>query len=805
MLISVNWLRDFVDLPADLDARELAERFTIVCAEVEGVEPIAVGAEGLIAAGVLEVNQLPGTRNLSHVKLDVGSGEPVETVTAAATLKAGWSVVYAPPGARVAALGEIGRATVGGQDSAGMILPADALGIPLAAGEAVLLSADSPEGKPGCQLPSAWFDDWVIEVDNKSITHRPDLWGHYGIARELAAIYRTPLKPYPVVPQAELADLDLPEIPIEIDDPSMCPRYSGLMMRAVDPRPAPLWMQLRLGHVGLRPIDGLVDLTNYIMLDLGQPMHAFDGDAVDRIEVGTVEPGARFTTLDGVERTLPAKALMILSHRNPIALAGVMGGAETEIGPQTKSLLLESANFNPAVVRRCATALGHRTDASARFEKSLDPANTVLAIRRFAYLARGVWPDLAFASRLSDAYPVPAEPLTVEIDPEFANRFMGHPITRQEMTDILTSLEFSVAEADSGKLRIGVPSFRATKDISIEADVIEEIARCVGYDNIAPELPEVTVRSFTPNAMHELEQQSLRLWTAGLGYSEIHGYLWYDGEWCRRLGFDTGTCIELRNPIAAGLHQMRQTLIPGLLAALERNRHHLAEFKLLEMGSVFLPDSKEDRQRRRLAALCARRQKGVEDDLLAGLRGDIETWAWQALSTPATFGLYRGEGGEPWRHEQKTAAVAVGTIECGVLSVLPLALRRAIDDHLAPWSVVWAELELDDLCQLDQPVVPLEDIPAYPLKDLDFTAVVPATRRFEDIRAEVARFEHALLRRITYVTSYEGKSVGAGKRSLTFRTCIGSEERTLVEDDLTAFSEAFGAHLAACGLEQRGG
>ena len=803
MLISLNWLRDFVDLPADLDPTELAERFTMTCAEVEGVERITVGAEGLIAAGVREIRELPGTDDLSEVTLDLGAGQTVRVITAAPSLKVGCSVVFAPPGAKVKALGEIGEASVAGRPSIGMILPGDSLGMALAAREAVFLHRDSPEGQPGARLPAEWFDDWVMEIDNKSITHRPDLWGHYGVAREVAALYRKQLKPYPVTPLEELTGLDLPELPIEIDDPRMCPRYTGLVMRDLDPRPSPLWMQLRLGHVGLRPIDCMVDLTNYIMIELGQPMHAFDGDKADRIEVGVARPGSKFATLDGVERTLPENALMIFSHRKPVALAGVMGGAETEIGPQTRSVLLESANFDPAVIRRCATAMGHRTDASARFEKSLDPANTVLAVQRFVWLARSAWPNMTFASRLSDCYPAPAEPVVVEVDPDFAGRFMGRPITGQQIRDILTPLEFTVEEAGD-KLRVGVPSFRATKDISIEADVIEEIARYVGYGNIEPRLPQVTVRSFAPNAVHELEQRTLRHWTAGLGYSEIHSYLWYDAEWCRILGFSPGKCLELRNPIAAGMHQLRRTLLPGLLAALERNRHHLAEFKLIELGSAFAPDEPQDGQTRRLAVLSARRHKDTEDTLLAELRGAVEIWAWQTLDRPATFRRTEPDPAQPWQHEQKTAAVVIGEVSCGLVSVLPVSMRRAIDDHLAPWSAAWAEIDLSELVELAPAVMPLEDTPEHPQKNLDFTAVVAAERSYQEVSTQVAGFAHPLLRRITYVTSYAGKSLGPGKRSLTFRASIGCDDRTLVEQDLVSFREAFAEHLAACGLELRG-
>jgi phenylalanyl-tRNA synthetase beta chain len=312
------------------------------------------------------------------------------------------------------------------------------------------------------------------------------------------------------------------------------------------------------------------------------------------------------------------------------------------------------------------------------------------------------------------------------------------------------------------------------------------------------------VRSFTPNAQHELEQGSLRQWCAGLGCSEIHGYLWYDAEWCKRLGFVTGACVELRNPIAAGMHQLRKTLMPGMLAAVEQNRHHLSAFKLIEVGGVFAPGPNGDRERRHLAVVFAQRGKGAEDALLADLRGAIETWSWQTLDRPASFRRSKADAGRPWEHEQKTGEVVVDGTACGLLSALPLGLRRAIDEHLLPWSAAWAELDLSLLAKLAPTALQLQDVPDYPQKDLDFTAVVAADRGYEQVAAQVAQFEHPLLLRVTYVTSYEGRSLGEGKRSLTFRARLGSDDRTLVDDDLVDFREAFERHLVACGLELRG-
>ncbi len=797
MLISVNWLRDFVDLPDDLDVPELAERFTMTCAEVEGVERIQVSARDLIAAQIVSLEELSGTRNLRQAVLDIG-GERVDTVSAAPVLRIGECVVYAPPGACTAFTGEIHAAEVAGVLSQGMILNGAALGIAMAEDEAIFCP---PSMSAGAVIDPAMLDDWIIEVDNKSITHRPDLWGHYGIAREVAAILRLPLKPYPVTPRQELADGSLPEIPIEIDDPRLCPRYSALRLSGVEVQSAPLWMQVRLGHVGMRPINCLVDLSNYIMAELGQPTHAFDGDKLERIEVARAAGGEVFQTLDGVERTLPEAALMIQSNRSSVALAGIMGGLETEVSEQTRSILLESANFEPAGIRRCAAALGLRTEASARFEKSLDPANTVLAIQRFVYLAREEFSKLHLTGRLSDCYPQPADDVHVEVDPDFVRRFMGHQVSNDEMTRILTAIDFDVA-AEGDKLRIRVPSFRATKDISIEADIIEEIARYVGYDNIDSRLPDVTVRHFAPNSQHRIERDSLRAFCGGLGYSEIHQYIWYDDAWLRQIGYAPPAGVELRNPAAAGQHLLQHTLMPNLLAAVERNRLHADAFKLSEIASVYPGGEDSNAQRRHLGLVSAAYGKKAEDTLFARIKGDLETWGWQVLGLPLRY--ERAGGDLPrWAHEHKTAAVFVDAQPIGLVSVVPLELRRAMDEHLSNWGVAWAEIELDNLPAARAAVEQLRPVPEFPEVDLDFSILAPADMPFETVNEKLRAFHHELLRRITYVTAYEGKSVPAGKRSLTYRTRIGAADRTLVDAELAAFREAVAKHIAHSGFEQR--
>lgn len=801
MLISLNWIRDFVDLPADIDPRALAERFTRTTAEVDDVRRIEVRARGLIAARIAKV--VPGGRapdpRLQWITLDVGGGKIIETGSIAPDLRVGRSVVYAPVGSSVAALGDIVATTVGGKPSTGLILPGEAVGVEKAFQEAIFLS---DEFQPGQLLPAELLDDWAIEVDNKSITNRPDLWGHYGIAREIAAIVQRPLKPYPIAALNDLTDAKLPEVPIKIADPCACRRYTGLIVEGVPTQPAPLWMQLRLGHVGQRPISGLVDLTNYIMLDLGQPMHAFDAAKVERIEVDWAKDGERFKTLDGVERTLTRGDLMIQSRGKSVALAGVMGGLQTEVGEATTSLLLESANFDPATIRKTAHKLGLRSEASARFEKSLDPAHTVLGIQRLIHLARSMYPRLKLTSRLSDGFPNPRPPVTVSVNPRHVARTIGREVAADEARRLLQPIGFGLTVSDT-HWSVGVPSFRATGDCSIEADIIEELARLIGYDAIVPSMPRVSVRSFAPNELHELEQSALRYFTAVHGFNEVQGYIWYDAAWLRRLAAAPGPCVELANPAAEGAHQLRRTLLPGLLDAVAKNRFHFPALSLIELGSVFEKGDREDGEFRNLGLVLAQRGKRNEDELYARLKAAVAAWTWQQFSRSVSFSATTAAQDRPWEHPHRTAAVTIDGAPAGRMSVIDVSLRRAMDEHLAAWSIAWVEVRLTGLESLPKLTELLAAIPSFPLVELDFSIVVPKATRYADVVGNVRRFDHPLLKMVRFVTSYEGEAIPRDRRSLTFRTVLGEDSRTLTEADSDAFRTGFERHLKSCGYNLR--
>jgi phenylalanyl-tRNA synthetase beta chain len=796
MKVSLNWLRDYIDIPEGLDPRSLGGQFTMTTAEVEGIEQVRADSAGLNAAKILKVQKID--ENLTAVRLKL-KDRKVETVSAAKNLWPGQIVVYAPPGATLASE-PIGEATVAGRPSVGMIAPSEALAMGEVKGEAVFLP---PRTAVGSAIDPALFSDWIIDIDNKSLTHRPDLWGHYGIARELAAMLGLKLKKYPVTPIAKLQDESLPQVPIEIDDPMLCRRYCGLMMTGLKAQPAPLWMQVRLARVGMRPINLIVDLTNYVMADLAQPMHAFDGDKVDRIEVAVTKPADRFRTLDAVDRVMPAGALMIMSHRNPIALAGIMGGADTEVTETTEKLLLESANFDPACIRKTAGALGHRTEASARFEKSLDPEFTVLGIQRFHYLAARELPRMRLVSRLSDCYPTKMPPITVEVDLDYASRFMGQPVTFDQAKRVLERIAFKVSKGKNHSMVVKVPTFRATKDISIQADILEELARFIGYDNIRPELPRVTVRALEPDRMHHLQARSLAMMCEGRGYYEVHSYIWYDADWLKTINYQPNPTLELRNPAAAGQERLRREMAPNMLAFVDRNRHFFSDIRLAEIGSVFEPAApgQDDAQYRHLT--LARAGRGDEAALLKAVKADVETWVQQMTGRQVSYRQVAADKVLPWESPLQTVEVLADDRILGRVTVVPVECRLRIDQHLRRLGIVLAELRLNTIVDLDPPTTKLGRIPTFPEVELDFSVLTPAERHYAALADQLRAFSHPLLQRLWFVDSYEGAPIPAGQRSITLRARLGAAERTLTDDDLTAFRQAFVQYLETAGLKLR--
>ena len=516
MLISCNKLKSYIKNSDKIDWLNIWDTFTIRTAEVEGVFEKGKDMKDVVVAEITECEQHPKKENYHILKVTDGTNT-YDILCGAPNVRVGLKCALVKVGGMVSGF-TITEKKIAGVLSQGMLCATDELGIGSDHSGILELPEDAVLGT---DLKSMYpIEDIIVEIDNKSLTNRPDLWGHYGIAREVAAITGNELLPLETI---EIPN-DKEDLDIKIENPELCYRYTGLRIDNLKNNKTPMDMQIFLHYTGQRSISLMVDLTNYLMLELGQPMHAFDSNAVKSIVVGNAKDGDKFTTLDGTERTLSKDNLMIKNDNEYFAVAGVMGGLDSEILDTTDSIFLESATFNATSIRKTAISLGLRTEASARYEKSLDPNMTDLAIKRFVKLLKDENPELVIASNLTDVYPTKVEEIEVTLSKDLLKKYMGFVMEDKEVEKILTSLDFKVT-SNENEYRVIVPTYRATKDISMGADIIEEIARIYGYENFE-EKPLCLDLTFEEHEnIYTMEYETKKFLADRYQLHEVHSYL----------------------------------------------------------------------------------------------------------------------------------------------------------------------------------------------------------------------------------------------------------------------------------------
>ena len=576
MYISLNWIKDFVNLDG-LDVNEIANKFTLSCAEIEGLIYKGNNFSNVISAKIESVQDHPNSKKLHILQVNTGK-DTVQVVCGAPNVREGMVTAFAQIGAKIGDI-TIGKATLAGVESNGMCCSGKELDITddnsgiLDLGDNTKIGVDIKELLP--------VEDVLIDVDNKSLTNRPDMWGHYGIAREIAAITGRQLGEYPV----DNTDYSkLPSLNVKVESES-CNRYSALRVENISKNVSPLEMQIRLYYCGMRAISLLADLTNYIMLELGQPMHSFDGSKVESIVVRDVEEDTAFTTLDGTDRILP-KGTMVIDLNSEIgAVAGVMGGLSSEIESDTTSTFLESANFDCVKVRKTATALGLRSESSARYEKSLDPEMTETALRRYVKLLSGIDNGAKVVSSLTDVYVNKYPLITIEVEKSYIDRYAGVEISKERMLDILNSLGFAV-KTNGDTFVISVPTWRATKDISIKADIVEEITRVYGYDNITaiPNAQPVTLNRLGLDIVRDYDVKYAL--ADRYNMHEIHSYIWEDAITNKTLGIETESYIRLVNSLQKDNDDIRSSMLPTIIRAVANNKRYANSYGLFEIGHI---------------------------------------------------------------------------------------------------------------------------------------------------------------------------------------------------------------------------
>jgi len=748
MKFSYNWIRELVP-ELDQSPKELMRLITMKTAECEGLEEAGAQLELAAVARVTAVEPIAGSHN-QIARIETARYGAKTVVCGAPNCRPGMLTAYLP----------LAAAVIAGVESQGMLASGLELGINrdhagiLELESEVLLASDT-----------------VIEVDNKSLTHRPDLWGHYGMAREVAAItqhrlhdpVRLDLLPTEPRPQGSAID-------VQIEDLSLCPRYSALVFDNVTVAPSPLWLQFRLEAIGLNSINNIVDVTNYVMSELAQPMHAYDRDKLrgDTILVRSAHAGERTVALNHQTYDLTPANLVIADSAGPLGIAGVIGDLHSSIGPATKRIVLESACFQAVSVRKTSVALKLRTDASMRFEKSQDPANTVRGLARALELLEQVSPGIRLVGGLADQKAESKTPPAIELSVDWIAKKLGRPVTAQDVRGILESLEFGVTEIAPGTFSVQVPSWRATKDVSMKDDLLEEVGRMLGYDSIAPQAP--LIESVVPpaNPMRTFQRQ-LRNMAAAQGFTEVSNYSFISEDMARAFQFPPEAHLRVSNPIASDQTLMRLSLLPGILKNILENSRRLNSFRLFEIGREIHPSREllPEEIPHFAAAIYTR-----DGDGSAGL---FELKRLAECLMPHCEA--RTTAARCYEHPERAAEVIWRGETIGRLFELHPSLgvegRAAILD-----------LDLALLQRLDTHDARYQPLRRFPTSAFDLSVVAAQRDPSGKIERLLAGAAASDLVEIEFVRQYTGAPLPEDRKSVSYRLTVGAPDRTLSSDEV---------------------
>ncbi len=795
MRVSYNWLRDFVDI--DVSPSELAERLTLAGLAVEGIESPGEGITKVFTGHISKIERHPNADRLLICQISFGEGEPLIIVTGAPNVQEGQIVPVALEGAALAGGLVIKRAKLRGVESRGMLCSGQELGLdtkllpPEQAHGVMILPADTPAGLDA--KPLLGLDDTILELE--LTPNRGDCLSMLGVAREAAAILKLPLNYTPPNIEESLPPCS-ERVKVDIKEPLLCRRYVARLMAGVKVGPSPLWMQNRLRAAGVRPISNVVDVTNYVMMEFGQPLHAFDYDTLleSRIVVRRAAGNETLVSLDGVNRKLTPDMLIIADARNPVAIAGVMGGLETEVTDKTTNILLESAYFNPAGIRRASKMLGLRSDASARFEGGVDPAGCRRSADRAAQLLQQI-SGVQVLEGAVDNYPTPADSKMIRLRPERVNFLLGTETPGKEIADILTRLQFDVKNSGS-ELFVGVPSWRG--DVSMETDLIEEVARLHGYDKI-PETLQKTVTTLGKRTTNQLFRENVKDILAGCGLSEAITYSFFNPEWADlyRLPPESALrrTVSLQNPLSEEQSVMRTWITPCLVEALQRNyNRQVRSGAVFELGSVFTPASRLPEEKTMLAAAAMGEAPGGWNRKVLPLdyyflKGVLES-LFQQIGLTGFF--FEAEYSNPSFHPGRTSRVFAGEQELGVLGELHPEVLEKLDLSL---RIVAFELDLDKLANLAATVRKYRPLPRFPSVERDIAVLAPKEVPAEKIREAINRSGGRTLTSVSLFDVYEGGQIQAGYRSLAFSLKFQAGDRTLTDEEVTKCMDSVSAEI----------
>ena len=810
MKVSLNWIRDYVQLPADADLKKLAYDLTMSTVEVEDATDLGASFHDMVVGVINTIEQHPNADKLKVCKTDIG-GRVEDIVCGGSNLREGMKVAVALPGAMCKWHGEgdlveIKKSKLRGVDSYGMICGAVEIGLAdlfPTKEEAHILDLSDFDAPAGTPLADALdLNDIILEIDNKSMTNRPDLWGHYGIAREIAALYDLPMTQFP---HFDRNVENTSGFHVTVEDAERCPRYLSAQIEGLNVKPAPYQMQNRIWKVGMRPINALVDITNYVMLATGQPTHAFDSDHIaGHVIVRRAGEGEKLLLLNGKELALSSDDLVIADDAGVVGLAGVMGGAKDSILPDTSKVILEVANFDAKGIRRTALRYDNRTEASARYEKAIDPERCDQAFDLSMQLFSQLYPEMKVTG-LVDQYPEHLKPAEIDVALSWLERRLGKHLSPDEIKHKMELLGYGIT-FNGDNMHVVVPTWRSTGDVSIQADIMEEVARMYGYENFEAEPITTTFDGAINQLDKDLERRIKEYLAIRCGMQEIFTYPWMDETYVNAVLQSTDGILSLSTPPSPADRFIRSSLLPNLCKAVAKNERYYGDFAIFETAQVFRDENyttpydqreKLPSQRKNVAGAFVSAGKDVTA-LFRKAKGVVELMPRYTHMERYTF---RQAEKPVWADEVVWLNIYLGEAHIGDLALLSKRVSMACG--IKNVNVMLFQLDQDALAPLRSRTNTFTHLAEYPMTDYDISLLLDGEVKWADVAQTIGGVKNELLHGASFVDEYRGKQVPEGKKSLTARLTIGSREKTLTSAEieevantvLKKLAKRFGAEL----------
>ena len=786
MRVSLNLIKKYVDLPDKLTDEDIARDMTLRTVEVEHVENTALKYHDIVVGKILEVNKHPNADRLKVCITDIGEEEPVQIVCGGSNLYVGEYVVVSKPGAEVVWHGEgepvkVEKTKMRGEVSYGMICASSEVYLSdffPATDETEIIDLKGIDCKPGDNIADLIFmNDTVLEIDNKSLSNRPDLWGHYGIARELSAIYNVPLKE---LPKYEI-DANIPEYNVEIKEPDKCRRYVAVEIDGIYEKSSPLWMQSLLVKTGQRPINAIVDITNYVMVAVGQPLHAFDKTHVsgEKIVVRNAKKNEELLLLDNNKIELTTDDLVISDESDAMALAGIRGGKKDSILPDTKGVVLEVANFSANTVRKTGKRFAEKTDASIRYEKGMDTQRVDEGVNLALELIKEIFPDSKIIKYV-DVYPNKTPNNRIEVTEEFLDTRLGKKIPREKIEQILSALGYEVTYK-KGTYDVVVPSWRSTGDVTLKDDVMGDIARILSFDSFEPKNIDITIEHAIKQNDVLLDRRIKEYLSLRCGFYEIYTYPWIDEKYIRAAKVNLDNSLRLATPPAPELAYLRSSLIPGMLEAIAKNLRYYDEFNLFETSQVYIKGDYRPSEEDEILPIQYNYLTGCivgknARDIFYQAKGVLENMARYCHMEELKLEQLEKPG---WA--DKNAYLNI-TLDGEIIGSLGLVSIQALSEaKIKRANVAMFEINADKLIPYASRTNRYERLPELPLVEKDLSLIVDKDVAWSTLSDSIK----SLVAEVEFVDEYRGEKIPDGKKSITLKVRMINEGTTMTSEQIT--------------------